>query len=96
MESKHLRLAITKYSDITSDLAREGLQVNQAWMKGETADTLALYDAMVTACKDMAGCMADCLADTPLGSFKSLENAMNKSLSSLSAEEKMARAFVEE
>jgi glycogen debranching enzyme len=85
-----------KYMDISSDLAREGLRINQAWMKGEAAGAMDLQNAITGAAEEMAECIGDCLTDTPFESLKSLDRTMKKSFSSFSNEEKMARAFFSE
>jgi len=85
-----------KYVSVTSGLTREGLQINQAWIKGEASDTPALYDLAMNAFKEMTGCMADCLTDTPLESLKSIDKGLKDALASLSAEEKAVKSLIAE
>jgi hypothetical protein len=85
-----------KYVAVTSDLTREGLQINQALIKGEAADTPALYDLAVKAFKEMSECVTDCLTDTPFESLKALDKALKDALTSLSDEEQTAKSFIAE
>ncbi len=78
------------------NLAREGFEIGQRISAGEEVDTSKFLKAMEDTYETISSSVIQSLHDTPMAGIKELDEAVKKSMESLSGEQTMAREFVNE